>query len=437
LEWQFAILIVVGGSLFLMMLGLPVAFCLLAVDIIGVYLWWGGVAGLEQLTASIRDGVGSFILLPIPLFILMGEIMYHANIVPNLLNSLDKWIGRLPGRLSLLAVGGGTLLGTLTGVTMGSVALMGSTMVPEMEKRGYQKSMVLGPVGSIGVLAAMIPPSILGVLIAGLAQISIGRVLIGIIIPGLLISALFSAYIILRCTFQPSIAPPYDVPHSTVAEKVISFIHYVLPIGFIIFLVIGLIFLGVATPSEAAATGVIGCIIIALIYGHLNWKVVKKSCWGCLQISIMVLMVIAAARAFGQVLAFSGANAGLVKFATDLNLSPMSMLIMMQAVVLVGGCIMDIVALIMLLIPMYMPIVKAFGFNEVWFAVVLLLSTTIGAVSPPFGLDLFALKGTVGPHNKLGDIYKAVLPFIVLDLVVVMLMIAFPQLVLWLPDLMR
>ncbi|UCG54671.1 MAG: TRAP transporter large permease subunit, partial [Dehalococcoidia bacterium] len=320
MEWQFAILIVIGGSLFLMMLGLPVAFCLLTVDVIGVYIWWGGVVGLEQLTASIRDGVGSFILLPIPLFILMGEIMYHANIVPYLLNSLDKWIGRLPGRLSLLAVGGGTILGTLTGVTMGSVALMGSTMVPEMERRGYKKSMVLGPVGSIGVLAAMIPPSILGVLIAGLAQISIGRVLIGIIIPGLLISALFATYIILRCTLQPSVAPPYDVPRSTIAEKLNSFIRYVLPIGLIIFLVIGLIFLGIATPSEAAATGVIGCFIIALIYGQLNWEVIKRSSWGCLQISIMVLLVIAAARSFGQVLAFSGANAGLVKFATDLNL---------------------------------------------------------------------------------------------------------------------
>jgi tripartite ATP-independent transporter DctM subunit len=211
----------------------------------------------------------------------------------------------------------------------------------------------------------------------------------------------------------------------------------VLPIGLIIFLVIGLIFLGVATPSEAAATGVIGCFIIALIYGQLTWEVIKKSFWGCLQISIMVLLVIAAARSFGQVLAFSGANAGLVKFATDLNLSPIWMLILMQAVVVVGGCIMDIVALIMLLIPMYMPIVKVFGFNEVWFAVLLLLSTTIGAVSPPFGLDLFALKGTVGPHHKLGDIYRAVLPFIVLDMVAVALMIAFPQLVLWLPDLMR
>jgi tripartite ATP-independent transporter DctM subunit len=424
MEWYYAVLIIMVGSLFLMMLGVPVAFALLAVDIIGVFLWWGGVPGLMRLTASIRDGVGTFILIPIPLFVLMGEIMYHADIIPQLIDSLDKWIGRLPGRLSLLTVVTGTILGTLTGVTMSSVALLGSTVVPEMEKRGYKKSMVLGPAGSIGILAAMIPPTVLGVLIAGLAQVSIGKVLVGIVI-------------IIRCWIQPHIAPPYETAKSTLSEKLISFVYYVMPVGIVIFFVVGLIFLGVATPSEAAAGGVVGTLIMAAIYKKLRWQVIKKALWGSLKISVMVLIVISAARAFGQVLAFSGANSAMVGFATTANIPPMIVLVLMQVLVLILGCIMDVVAIAMILVPVFMPIVKALAVNEVWFVVILILSATIGAVSPPFGLDLFALKGTVGSRYTLNDIYKAVVPFVILDVVALALVMIFPDLALWLPNLVR
>jgi tripartite ATP-independent transporter DctM subunit len=434
--WQLLLLIIFGSLVVLMLAGMPVAFAFMTVNFVGVLLLWGGFSGLEQLTFSINESIGTFILIPIPLFILMGEVMFHSGIVPHMLDALDKLLGRLPGRLSLLAVAGSTIFATLTGVSMGSVALLGSTLLPEMERLGYKKPMSIGPIAGSGCLAIMIPPTILGILLGGLGQIDIGAILVGIIVPGLMMAAFYAAYIIIRCWLQPSIAPPYEVPPMSLAERILPTIKYVLPIAFIIFLVIGVIFMGVATPSEAAATGALGCFILAAIYRRLDWQVVKKSFWGCLQLSVMLLMIIVGARAFGQILTFSGATRGLVAFATSFPVAPIFILIIMQFIVLMLGCLMELASIIMITIPVFMPIVHTLGINEVWFAIVMMLSVTMGTISPPFGLDLFAMKGVAPPGTTMGDIYRATLPFLLCDLVVLALVIIFPTLALWLPSMM-
>ncbi len=277
IEWQIALLIILGSFILLMFLGLPVAFSFTLVNLVAVFILWHGEIGLEQLIVNIFSSVATFTLLPLPLFIIMGEVMLHSGVVPRMIDALDKWLGRLPGRLSILSVLSGTLIATVTGVSMASVAMLGSALVPEMERRGYKKPMMLGPILGSGGLAMMIPPSLLAVLCGVIAKISIGKLLIAIIIPGLLLAALYIAYIVIRCYLQPSIAPPYTVsPVPPLTDKIADVVRYVLPLGFIVFLVVGVIFLGIASPTEAAALGALGTFILAAAYKKLNWEVTKN-----------------------------------------------------------------------------------------------------------------------------------------------------------------
>ncbi|MCK4721649.1 MAG: TRAP transporter large permease subunit, partial [Dehalococcoidia bacterium] len=402
MEWQIALLLFFGSLIFLLALGMPVAFSFLLVNIVFMFLFWGGQAGLEQLIESLFVSVASFTLLPIPLFIIMGEVMFRSGVAPRMMDALDKWLGRLPGRLGLLAVGGGTLFGTLSGASMASTAVLGSVLVPEMEKRGYKKPMSLGPILGSGGLAIMIPPSNLAVLLGAVGEISVGRILIAIIIPGLLMAILYATYIIMRCRLQPSIAPAYDIIPPSLSDKLVSTVRYVLPLGFIVFLVVGLIFLGVATPSEAAATGALGTFILAAFYRKLSWDVVKKSVSSTLQVTVMMFMIIAGATAFSHVVAYSGASHGLVQFAMALPLTPVLIIAAMLAVSLFLGMFINLLAIIMLTLPLFIPVVHALGFDPVWFAVIFLLTLEMGATSPPFGLSLFVMKGVAPPGTTMG-----------------------------------
>ena len=223
MEWWSVFLIIFGSLIFIMLTGLPVAFCFLLVNVILGYILWGGMPGLVQIILSIFQSLTTFVMIPIPLFILMGEVMYRSGLVVNLLDTVDEWVGRLPGRLSLVAVAGGAILSSLTGNSMGSTAMLGSTLMPEMMKRGYQKPMTIGPIVGSGGLAIMIPPSSLAVFLGAIAEISIGKLLIGIIIPGLLMAALYAIYIVGRCKLQPSLAPPYEVSYIPFSKKNIGF----------------------------------------------------------------------------------------------------------------------------------------------------------------------------------------------------------------------
>ena len=209
LEWQWVLLFIFGSLVILMSTGMPVALCFMCINLFGMYVFFGGAEGLDQLITSIYSSLNSFILLPVPLFILMGELMFHSGIAPVIIETLDKWIGRIPGRLSLLAVAVGTLFSTLTGTSLASVAMLGSSLMPEMEKQGYKKPMSLGPILGSGGLAMMIPPSALAVLCGAIAEISIGKILMAIILPGLLMAAVYACYIIARSLAQPDLAPAY------------------------------------------------------------------------------------------------------------------------------------------------------------------------------------------------------------------------------------
>ena len=430
MEWWLAFIVIFGGLILIMFSGMPVAFSFMLINLILGYILWGS-AGLQQLILSMFESVTIFILLPVPLFILMGEVMFHSGLAVNLLETLDKWMGRLPGRLAVLAVAGGTLLAALTGASMGSIAMLGSTLVPEMEKRGYKNPMTLGPIMGSGGLAVMIPPSSLAVILGSLGEISIGKILIAIIPAGLIMAALYAIYIIGRCWLQPSIAPSYDVVPTPLFEKIIAFVHYVLPMGIVIFLVIGIIFLGVATPTEAAATGTLGMFILAAAYKRLTWEMVKKSIRASFRITAMLFMIIATAAGFSQILAYTGAGQGLIKFALSFSLPPLVINIFMQIVLIFLGMFMGQVPIMMITLPIFMPIVHALGFNPVWWAVVFLINMEVGLLSPPFGMSLFVMKSVAPPGTMMEEIIRSGMPFIYLDIIAMALIIVFPILVLW------
>lgn len=435
MEWWTTLSLIILALIFLFFIGVPVAFSFLFVNIVGVYIFWGGEVGFIQLIRSVYRSVAVFALLPVPLFVLMGEIMFRAGIAPKMMDTLDKWLGRIPGRLSLLAVGGGTLFATLSGSAMAGCAMLGSVLVPEMEKRGYKKPMSIGPILGSGGLAIMIPPSALGVLLASLSGMSVGGLLMAIILPGLLMAFLYMVYIIARCYLQPDLAPSYDVVGTPILEKIILTCRYVLPLGSIIFLVVGLMFLGIATPTESAALGALGCFVLLLIYRGFDWKVIESSISSTLKVTVMMFMIMTGAVAFSQILAFSGASSGLVSLVSDLNMSPMVILIFMQLIIFFMGTFMEPLTIIMVVLPIYMPIITNLGLNPLWFGTIVLLNMEMATVSPPFGLVLFVMKGVVSPTTTMADIYKAGLPFLACDAIAMGLVMAFPWLATFLPSL--
>jgi tripartite ATP-independent transporter DctM subunit len=421
--------------MFMLATGMPVAFAFLLINIVGVFIFWGGCIGLLQLVESIISSVTTFVLLPIPLFILMGELMFRSGLAVKVLDALDKWMMRIPGRLGLLSVATGTLFSVMTGASQASVAMMGTLMVGEMEKRGYKKPMSLGPILGSGGLAIMIPPSAFGVFLAALADISVGKVLIGGIIPGLVMAFLYASYIIIRCNLQPSIAPVYDVAAAPLSAKLAATSKYILPLGFIVFLVIGLIVLGVATPTEAASTGALGSFILAAIHRKVNWRMIKDSIMHTTNLSVMIFMIITGSKAFSQIMVFSGASRGLTEFVIGLPLHPTVLVIVMLAVVILLGMFIPPAATIMIVLPIFLPVIRSLGFDAVWFGLMLLLVMEMSMTSPPFGLCLFVMKGVATPDTTMGDVFRAGLPFLGCDSIVLALMVAFPKIVTWLPEM--
>lgn len=435
MEWWLMLLLIVGLFLLLLGIGLPVFLAFTVIDVLGIYFLWGGAAGLSQLIHSIFSSVSSFVLLPVPLFVLMGELLFHSGTFVRALDNLDKWMGRIPGRLCLLSVGGATLFSTLSGSSMGTSAMLGSLLLPEMEKRGYHKTISIGSCMS-GALAMIIPPSALAVIVGSLAEVSIGKLLIAGLVPGIFIAVLYLLYIVLRCRLQPSVAPEYSPEKVAFSEKLWGFVKYVLPFGTIVFVVTGLIFAGLATPTESAGMGVVTTAGVIACYRGLSFGVVKKAVNATLRITVMMFMILTGSMAFSQILAFTGASRGLVEWVVGFDFSHLLVVIVMQALIVVLGTFMEAVSIMMITFPIFMPIIEALGFDPIWFGLLVLINMEIGMKTPPFGLCLFVMKGVVPEGTTMMDIYRSVVPFITIDMVAMLAIMFYPPIAMYLPSLM-
>ncbi|MCH9670212.1 MAG: TRAP transporter large permease subunit [Gammaproteobacteria bacterium] len=432
MSWLGAAGLLIGMILAFMGLGVPVAFAFLAADIIGAMVFMGGVVGIEQLISNAFSSITTFALAPVPLFLIMGELFFHTGLAKRMFDAIDALLGGLRARLSYLTVVGGTAFATLSGSSMASTALLGSLMIPEMSARGYKKTLSIGPILGTGGLAMLIPPSALAVLLGTLARIDIGLLLIAGVVPGLLLAGLYVLLITAQSTLDPKAAPAYDVVTVPWGQRIRLLVKDVLPLSLVVFLVIGLILLGWATPTEAAAFGVLGVVILGVVYRCLSWEVIMRSLEGATRVTAMALLIILGSTTFSQLLAYSGASSGLISWAAGLGASPIAMLLMMFAVLLLLGMFMDQLSMMLLTVPIFFPLAESFGFDLIWFAVIVLMALEISFTTPPFGLLLFVMKGVAPPDTRMTEIYVAALPYIGCSMLVVGLLIAEPEIALWL-----
>lgn len=433
--WYESLGLLLGAIMVLMAVGMPVAIAFLGACILGAMVFMGGERGVTQLLNNGLGSLTSYALVPIPLFLLMGEVFFHTGLGGRMFGTIDRLLGRLPGRLSYVTVLGGTGFATLSGSSMGSTALMGSLMVPEMNKRGYKKHMSLGPILGTGGLAIIIPPSALAVLLATLARVDIGALLLAGVIPGLVLACLYMLTIWIQTRIDPSAAPAYDVESIPVSQKLWLVLRDVVPMVGLMALIVLMMLNGLATPSEAAAFGAMGALVLAALFRALTIKALIASVTGALRVTLMAYLIVFGSATFSQILAFSGASSGLIAWATSYDLPPLAMLLAMFCVLLVLGMFMEQISMMLLTVPIFFPLAIQLGFDPIWFALIMLLGLEIGFTTPPFGLLLFVMKGVAPPDTTMRDIYLAAMPFIGCSLLLVGLLVAFPPLALWLPGL--
>jgi tripartite ATP-independent transporter DctM subunit len=431
-EWWMILLAIFSGLFLLFAIGVPVGYAFLFVNMVAVTVIWGGGPGLEQMMLSVFRSVTNFSLLPLPLFILMGELIFNSGVADKSLDALDRWVGKIPGRLSMVAVLGGTVNATLSGSSMASTAMLSSCLYPEMEKRGYLPDMSIGPLLGSGGLATMIPPSNLGVILAALAGISVGDILIAIVVPGFMLSFAYLLYIGLRCYFQPHLAPPYATSRYSLRTKLIFSLKYLAPLSSIIVVVIVLIYFGVATPTESSVFGVLCSFALGMVYNGWNFGFLKSSLRQAVLITGMMFIIIAASATFSEILAFTGATEKLIQAFLSLFSSPLLVVISMQMVLFLLGMVLESLPIMMITVPIFWPILASYHIDSLWFAVIMLLNIELGMITPPFGLCLFAVKGVL-PEVGMGRIYRSALPVVLLQLIVLALLVLFPALTLWLP----
>lgn len=417
----------------LMALGFPVAFAFLTANLVGAFLLLGGWVGLLQVVDNSTSLITTFTLVAVPMFVLMGALLFHSGLALRVFDALDALFGRIPARLSYLTVAGGATFSTLTGSTMANTAMLGSMMVPEMTRRGYARHMSIGPIIGTGGLAMLIPPSSLGVLLGSLARIDIGALLIAGLLPGLILAALYCVVIFMQARLRPASAPAYDVQAVSLARKLRLLTTNILPLGFVIFAVVGFILLGLATPSEAAAFGALSVAALAGAFRCLSFEALRRSLLSTVSVTGMVFLLIISSSVFSQLLAFSGTSGAFIDWAVGIETGPLSKLLLMFAVLLVLGMFMDQISILLITIPVFFPLAGALGFDVVWFGIVVLLALEMSLTTPPFGLLLFLMLGVAPKGTTLPQVALAAAPYLVSDALLLGLLIAFPAIALYLP----
>jgi tripartite ATP-independent transporter DctM subunit len=436
MAWQVAAWLMLGGSTVLLFLGLPVAFAFIAINIAGAAIWLGGDAGMVQLARNSVSSVTSFSLTPIPLFVLMGEILFHTGLAVKVIDGIERLIHQVPGRLAVVAVVAGTVFSAISGSTIATTAMLGSLMVPIMLAKGYHATMATGPVMAIGAVDMLIPPSALTVLLGSLSGISISKLLVGGILPGLILSAAFVIYIMVRASMNPALAPAVKAQEHRGAEKWLPFFKYVVPLVSIFAVVVASITAGWATPTESAAIGAFATLVLALAYRALTTKALVAALLGTVAISGMILFIIVGATTFAQILSFSGASNGLVQAITGFGLGPMAIVALMMLLLVFLGVFVDQVSMMLITLPIFMPIVQRLGVDPVWFGVMFLICMQLGLLLPPHGLLLMTMKGVAPASVTMADIFRAVTPYVLLSLLMLALVFFVPGIAVWLPGLL-
>jgi tripartite ATP-independent transporter DctM subunit len=399
---------------------------------IGGFFFFSDVSFGSILSNIAWNNTSSSTMMALPFFIWMGEILFRSRISENLFKGLSPWMDAIPGRLIHVNILACTFFAAVSGSSAATTATVGKITVPELKRRGYDYALSIGSLAGAGTLGFMIPPSMVMLVYGIIGDVSIGKLFIAGFIPGFMIAFLFSAYIIVRCVINPSLAPRGDA-RSTWRDR-IEAIPAIAPVIVLIFTVLGSIYLGWATPTEAGAIGVIGALFFAALTRSLTWDVFKTSMINSVKTSCMIMLIVMGAAYLSNVFGFLGITRALTGYVTDMGLSPYTLIIILTVLYLLLGCLIDGFSMIVMTAPLVLPLIEAAGFDTVWFGIYLVLMIELAQITPPVGFNLFVISGL--NNDDIFHVARAALPFFLLMMVATVLLTVFPQLALYLPGKM-
>lgn len=424
-----------GALILFLALGLPLAFVMGGVGVVGSYLLWGD-RGLYLIATQAYASMGKFTLLAIPLFIFMAMILERAGVADDLYTLMHRWMGPLPGGLAIGTVIICTIFAAMAGISGAATVSMGIIALPAMLNRGYDKTIAMGCISGGGALGILIPPSVPMILYATLTGVSIGGLFAGGIFPGLLLAALFIVYIGVRCYFQPNLGPPLALAERVSwREKFISLRAVLLPI-MIIIMVLGSIYAGICTATEASALGCVGALISAVVYRKMSWTLIKEACFRTASLTALIVWILIGAYAFTAVYTGTGAHVLMEHIMMSIPGGKWAILITMMIIFFILGCILDPVGIIMICTPVFVPVITALGFDPLWFGVLFIMNMEMGYLTPPFGFNLFYMKAIVPAGITMADIYRSIVPFVIIQGIGLVIVIIFPEIAMYLPNLM-
>jgi tripartite ATP-independent transporter DctM subunit len=433
--WLLAIILF--GAMFLVLaLGLPVAFTLGGLSLAIGYFIMGAEAGFFAFTLSSFGKLTEFTITALPLFILMAAVLQHSGLADDMYEMVYRWMGGIKGGLAMGTIIISAIFAAMVGISTVATATLGITSLPSMRKRGYDKKLCIGVICAGGALGILIPPSIIFILYGVEAEVSIGKLFFGGVIPGLLLTAIFIIYIGIRCGIKPAYGPPLPPEERfTLAQKMQSLKGVILPV-LVIFLVLGVIYLGLATATEAAAIGLVGSLLCAAIRRQLNLTTLKKMFVMGIGVNAMVCWIMIGAVAYSRLVTTSGVGEWFCALITGLELNRWTILCGMQAMFFILGCVLDPAGIILITVPIFIPIVRALGFDPLWFGVLFVMNMEMAYLTPPFGFNLFVMRGVAPEDINMGDIYRAVWPFVGLQALGLILVMIWPEIGTWLPQRM-
>jgi tripartite ATP-independent transporter DctM subunit len=413
-------------------LGLPLSFVLGGVSIVFIYFTWGPEA-FYMVAAQTWGAMNKFTLVAIPLFIFMAMILERSGVANDLYDMMYLWFGPVRGGLAIGTVVICAIFAAMCGISGAAVVSMGTIALPSMLRRNYDKLLAVGCINSGGGWGILIPPSVIMILYALISGESVGKLFAGGVFPGLLLLVLVSSYIAIRCYFQPHLGPALPPEERGDWKRKLAAFRAVLLPMIIVLLVLGSIIGGITTPTEAAAMGVLGALISALVYRQLTWKLVMESCIRTLRLTGMIMWILFGAYCFSAAYHGMGASHFIEDLMQYIPGGPWGTIIFIQVVIFILAMVLDPAGIMMITVPIFLPFVKAHGFDPLWFGILFTINMEIGYMTPPFGFNLFYLKGIVPPSITMGDIYRSVIPFTIVESTGLAIVMIFPKIATWLP----
>ena len=428
-------IIMFGTAVALMVLGLPIAFALGGTATIVGFLLWGPNC-LSMFVSIIKTQMTSFVVVALPGFVFMAVMLEYSGLADRLFQMIHMWMGNVRGGLAMGTVVISAIFAAMCGISAAATLTMGTLALPAMFKRKYDTRLAIGAVSAGGALGILIPPSVIFILYGEFVGVSVGKLFMGGVFPGILLAILLIIYIGVRAFLQPQLAPaiPPD-ERGNFRQKVVSLKATILP-AILIIVVLGVIFLGVCTPSEAAAIGAAGAIACCAVYRRLSWEVIKMATLRTIGLVAMVMWIMLGAKCFTNIYTGLGASSFMQEMVLGLPLGPYGILILMQLTFFVLGMFLDPVGIVAICAPVYVPIAVALGFDPVWYGVLFVINMEMAYITPPFGFNLFYMKGVVPEGVSMGDIYRSVPPYVAVQAVSLAIVMLFPKLALWLPSIM-